>query len=185
MSPYVAALTGVSGVGKSTFLRKLAAQLTFQHLQASALIKEGRQAAEGGSISLDQLRGANLDQNQRLLIEGFRIKADPRASVIVLDGHSLIERDGDLVPIDPYVFGAVRIARMIFLADDPAAIAARRLADTNRERLIKDAQALQAVQEAAREHAEKICLHLNVAFDVLYPSQLDDAERLLRLHECS
>ena len=39
MTQPVVALLGLSGVGKSTILRKLAAHIAFQHLQASAIIK--------------------------------------------------------------------------------------------------------------------------------------------------
>ena len=57
-------MIGLSGVGKSTLLRKLMGRVDFQHVQASALIKEGRQLAGDNVLSVDRLRDADLDANQ-------------------------------------------------------------------------------------------------------------------------
>lgn len=71
MTRRVAALTGISGVGKSTLLTALSQRVDFVHLQAGALIKKARESELGQSIEHDQLRNIDLDQNQQLLINGF------------------------------------------------------------------------------------------------------------------
>ena len=44
MTQRVIALTGISGVGKTTFLRSLSNVLSFQHLTGGSLIGAGRTA---------------------------------------------------------------------------------------------------------------------------------------------
>ena len=43
MTQTLIGLLGISGVGKSTFIKRMSDYLKFQHLQASALIEDGRQ----------------------------------------------------------------------------------------------------------------------------------------------
>ena len=83
MKQRVVALTGISGVGKTTFLRKLSAMREFQHLTGGTLIAAARNK---GSDARDSLRHADLEENQRLLIQGFALEKDPKANLIVMDG---------------------------------------------------------------------------------------------------
>jgi adenylate kinase len=72
MKQHVVALFGISGVGKSTLLREISDLVAFQHLEASALIRKGREAAGARDISTDTLRQLNIGENQQLLISEFR-----------------------------------------------------------------------------------------------------------------
>jgi adenylate kinase len=172
-------MTGLSGVGKSTLLRKLLARVNFQHVQASALIKMGRQLVGDIVSSVDQLRDADLDANQRVLIHAFWRTVDPAFNLIILDGHSVIERDDGLTLISPDVFGAIGIKSMIFLADDPVAIEYRRASDAKRSRLVKSVENLQSTQNAALSHAGEICHTLGVPLHVFSPAQYDAIGGLL------
>jgi adenylate kinase len=67
MTQSIIALVGISGVGKSTLLCELSKDLSFQHLQASALIKSEREAATLFETSTDDLCNANIADNQALL----------------------------------------------------------------------------------------------------------------------
>jgi adenylate kinase len=171
MTRQVVAFTGLSGVGKSTLIKTLAMSVPFEHLQASALIKEGRLAVGDAAITQDQLRFVDIDENQNLLIFGFRLKARTSKGLVVLDGHTVIERDDGLTPIDARVFGAIGIDSMIFLADDPEAIVERRRNDLGRKRPLTGINDLRLIQEEAQRHAAAICRELAVPLHTLHPDQ--------------
>ena len=164
-------LLGISGVGKSTLLKKLSDPLSFQHLQASTLIKEGRQIAESVAVSIDNLRNANIDENQHFLTSGFLKAVDPKAEIVILDGHSVIDTPSGLVPIEATVFAKLGITKIIFLADDPTEIFSRRSGDSSRGRPERTIDELRQYQDAAILNACKICLELGVPLIVVSPSQ--------------
>ena len=173
----VIGLTGLSGVGKSTLLASLANEISFQHLQAGALVREGRRIQENRAIGHDTLRFANIEENQRLLVEGFALKVDRTAGLVVLDGHTIIEQSNALTKIESAVFEAIGIHKMIFLKDDPGAILARRKADVTRKRSLMDVEELADIQVQAQSQAEVICRELNVPLLVFLPSDIRDIQR--------
>jgi adenylate kinase len=174
MTQRTVALLGVSGVGKSTILRMLSTKIEFQHLQASALIKEGRQAKDS-----DSLRLSDIDDNQRFLIAGFHRSVDPRSRLVLLDGHSVIDTPTGLVPIDIGVFSAIGIQQIICLIDDPEVIERRRANDTSRNRPQRDAGELKSYQDTALLHSAAISMKLAIPLHVLAPSQLGWLLRLI------
>lgn len=170
MKAHTIALTGVSGVGKTTLAQLLAATTPLEHLQASALIKEGRSAA-GEAIAQDELRLIDLDENQRFLVDGFRLAAASRRGLIILDAHTVIEKEDEIVPIGAAVFRAIGINSMTFLEDDPAAIAERRRGDGSRIRPPPNVDRIAQIQKFAREQAVAICSSLEIALHVRRPNQ--------------
>ncbi|MCS3925299.1 adenylate kinase [Bradyrhizobium elkanii] len=174
------ALTGLSGVGKSTLIAKIAAQVEFQHLQASSLIERGRETMLGQAVSQDRLRYSDLDENQQLLICGLEASIDPAFQLVVLDSHTLIERDADHFVVDPTVFAAVGIAAMIFLHEEPRKIEKRRSNDRSRVRPRKDITALAKIQTEAAAQAELICREVGVPLHIEMPSNVDGVVELLR-----
>jgi adenylate kinase len=179
MKRTIVALTGLSGVGKSTLLVAVAARMRFQHLQASALIKKGRESILGQAVEQNQLRYSDLDENQRLLVRGLEASLDPANQLVVLDSHTVIERENDHFLVDPGVFAAVRITAMIFLRDDPQEIAERRANDQSRVRPRKDAADLAKVQAEAVTQAELICRKVGKPLYVETPSNVDGVVELL------
>jgi adenylate kinase len=179
MIQHVTAVTGISGVGKSTFLRGLSEILDFQCLQASELIRQRRQI-DSFVPTLDRLRELKLDENQLLMIGEFERQVDSNAPLVILDSHTLIEQQHGTTLVASNVFGAVGIRSMVFLFDDPAAIAARRLGDISRRRLLKSKRDLSETQEAARKQAHYICRDLGIPMTAFNPSQLAEAQTLLK-----
>lgn len=88
MSPKVVAFTGISGVGKTTFLKKLSERVSFQHLTGGSLIAAARQA---DADQRDTIRHADLDENQQLLIDGFFVARDQQVELVIMDGHVVID----------------------------------------------------------------------------------------------
>jgi adenylate kinase len=181
----VVALTGLSGVGKSTLIKALAAMVPLEHLQASALIREGQQASGDAALTQDQLRLVDIDENQQLLVSGFQLMAGKSKGLIIVDGHTVIERDGGLTRIDARVFGALGIHSMIFLVDDPDAIATRRRNDTVRKRPLPSIDRLQLIQNQALEHADAICRTLAIPLYVYRPDEVALIARTLEQQDPS
>jgi adenylate kinase len=175
MRPPVVALTGLSGVGKSTLLKVAVSHVPFQHLQASALIQRGREAALGQVVAQDHLRHSDLDENQAFLVRGLEASIDSTSKLVVLDSHTLIEQE-----VDPAVFAAIGICGMIFLMDEPKEIGKRRASDQSRKRPVKDVTALEDAQLQAMAQAEHICRCLEIPLHVEAPSNIHGVTKLLR-----
>ncbi|AWM01541.1 ATP-binding protein [Bradyrhizobium amphicarpaeae] len=171
MMPPVVAVAGLSGVGKSTILTRLRSAVPMQVLQASALIKEARTSGDGRSLTLDALRAVDLDENQRLLVEGFAQKIDRTAPLVVLDCHTVIETPKGLIHIDPCVFASMNVKAVVFLEDQPEEIMRRRRDDTTRQR--PSTEHLGFVQIEAIQQARTIAAALNIPLFVHRPTGQD------------
>jgi adenylate kinase len=158
----IVAVVGLSGVGKTSMLTTVMATHPFQRLGASQLIRDARQQSE-----VDSLRNADIDENQYLLIKGFSNAVDPKAGLVVLDGHTVIETSWGLVTIPPDVFGRLGISAMLFVADFPNAIAERRTADQSRQRPVVGLDQLKQHQHAALLAAFDACMHLDIPLTVV------------------
>lgn len=177
MSQRVIAFTGISGVGKTTFLSKLAELITFQQVTGGSLIAAARAIAPG---SRDTMRHADLDENQRLLIRGFSLIRDPDAGLIVMDGHVVVDTGEGLTKISSDVFKALDVMAMVHLEADSSRIAQNRSRDTYRSRPKHDIETLKMHQELSREHANSIAESLRISF---HSVTHDDVARLADLLE--
>lgn len=172
MTAAIISFTGLSGVGKSTFLRRLSERLLFQHLVAGSLIAAARDAEQQDR---DKLRHADLDENQRLLIRGFALARDPEADLVVIDGHVVIDSGYGLTKLPADVFRILGITTVVHLEADPARIAANRAGDTLRVRPVYDTITLAAQQKVSRAHADRVAAALAVGFHIVGH---DDIQRL-------
>ncbi len=164
MRQSVIAFTGISGVGKTTFLLELANLVPFQHLTAGSLIAAAREAA---SDRRDDLRCNDLDENQRLLIDGFSVARDLKAELVVIDGHVVIDDGESLVKLPNDVFRALDIAMMVHLEAEPRRIANNRAKDNSRSRPKYEPETLRRHQEVSRFHAKYIAESLCVSFHIV------------------
>lgn len=180
MSQTVVAIVGISGVGKTTLINMLAAHISFQHLQASVLIREEMSRTETAKISTDSLRLNSIEDNQRLLISGFRQAVEAHSKLVLLDGHTVVDSNNGLIRISPNVFRELRVAMFIFLADHPEAIAQRRAKDVNRNRPIRSPYELAHHQDEALLNAFRATRELNIPLRVITPTQEDYMKSLLR-----
>jgi hypothetical protein len=78
------------------------------------------------TVARDELRHLDIDKNQKLLVAAFSSEIPAGDELIILDGHTLIEREADVSLVSAKAFAAMTISAMIFLGDEPASIAVRR-----------------------------------------------------------
>lgn len=175
MTQRIVAFTGISGVGKTTFLRQLAQLIDFQHVTGGSLIATAREAAPE---TRDSIRFANLDLNQRLLIEGFALARNLNSTLVVMDGHAVIDDGEGLKEIPSEVFQALGVSVMVHLEAEPERIAANRAGDLSRSRPSYPSQILERHQDISRVHANAIADSLGVPFYIVTQK---DTERVVGL----
>lgn len=161
------ALLGLSGVGKTTMLNRLAREVEFTHLEASRLIKAEQARRSIAAHSSEALRTGPVIDNQALLVAGFKHEARSIDGSIVFDGHSVIDGGNGLIEIPADVFASLELQAICVLQAAPAAILTRRQGDTTRLRPTRSVDALAAHQEKAIKVGRAIAEQLNVPFSLL------------------
>ncbi len=173
---HTVAVVGISGVGKTTLIRSLSDRLSFQHLSAGSLIGEEK-ARLAQMLDHDDLRLADIGDNQRLLIEGFRRQRNPSTLLVILDGHTVIDTLKGLEPIPAWVFAELHVQMFVFLRADPAQILKRRTSDKLRKRPVI------SVDEVARHQDFALEVTLSHARDLAVPCHVISAEDVAKLSE--
>ena len=162
----VIAVVGVSGVGKTTFIKKASNQFAFQHLSAGSLISLEKNRRKE-YVNRDGLRLEDILDNQELLIEGFHRVSDKTASLIILDGHTVIDTPQGLEPIPCAVFAKLKIDGIVFLKGDPSVILRQRSEDKNRNRPNLTVAQIAEQQERSLSITRDICNELSVPCEVV------------------
>ncbi len=161
MTQTIIAFTGISGVGKTTFLQRLRGYIAFQHLTGGSLISEARQETDE---TRDRLRLADLDENQRLLIRGFALARDPEAGLIIVDGHVVIDHSNGIQDVPATVFERLGTTLMVHLEADPNLILRNRTGDIARDRPVYSVEVISSHQELSRMRALDISRILNIEY---------------------
>lgn len=179
MKPHTVMIVGVSGVGKSTFIRSLAEDIPFQFLSAGSLIKNQTEQRQQ-KIDRDILRLADIGDNQALLIEGFRQSRNFAFPLAVLDGHTVIDTGRNLEPIPTKVFHELGIDIFVFLSAEPETIAERRAKDTSRRRPLLSVDIIAHHQTEAIRITEKIATELSIPMKLITASDREQVITFLR-----
>lgn len=176
MNQRIVAFTGISGVGKTTFLRQLAKLIDFQHVTGGSLIATAREAAPAAR---DAIRYANLDENQRLLIKGFMLACDPNSNLVIMDGHVVIDDGNGLSKISSEVFRALGVSVMVHLESEPEQIAENRVGDMLRIRPTYPSDVIEKHQGISRAHAKDIADFLGAPFYIVTHNDIDQLAQIL------
>lgn len=176
MTQKVVAVVGVSGSGKTTFLKELAKKVKFQHLSAGSLIFAERRLQEA---SRDDLRLSGVKDNQELLIDGFNRAKGSTESLVVLDGHVVVHAIGGLEPIDAEVFEAMNVVAFVHLISSPEQIVQNRKSDSTRKRPAITHSEAAVHQSFSCETATKIARHLRLPILMVEADELDLASTFL------
>ncbi|MEO1151000.1 MAG: AAA family ATPase [Pseudomonadota bacterium] len=175
----VIALAGLSGVGKTTFLKSLNTRDKFVHLEASKIIKLQKAALEGNIPTSEDLRLGDLDDNQKLLILGIEEIAKSDAELAVLDCHTVIDDGKELIRITSDVFKTLGVKLFVFLQGTPAKIKEHREKDSSRERPLRSEFELMEHQNVGISHTEAICAVLNIPCKILTNLQSTEMDEIL------
>lgn len=161
------AFVGISGVGKSTFLKMAMGKTPFLHLEASKLIKEELALVKKKVQTSEELRtGAVLD-NQQLLVRAFHRNASGHEGLVVLDGHTVVDTGPGIQRIPTSVFAAIDVRSILFLQDDPELIRSRRTGDTSRVRPERSVREIEHHQREAMLAAADIAYQLDIVLKIV------------------
>jgi adenylate kinase len=164
---------GLSGVGKSSLIRRAAETRIVLYLTASDLIKTGLARRAEQATSEELRKGAVLD-NQQVLSEEFRLAVSRTdRELVIFDGHNVIDTPTRLLEIPSGVLSQLGPDVVIFVEDDPTHIAARRAADTARIRPPRTPQELALHQALAKSNAQMLAANLAAPFHAVRSGDID------------
>lgn len=167
------ALLGISGVGKSTFLKVLSHKISFRHAQASSLIKDQLALETSEGATSEELRVGNTDDNQRLLISAFRRMAAESEDRIILDAHAIIDKGTHIDKVEIDVFVRMGFDILIVLVAAPDVIARQRSHDCERIRPQLSADEIMEHQNLSNEHAIRIAGKMGIPCVIVSYEQVD------------
>ena len=153
------AFTGVSGVGKTTFLRYLSQALEFQHLSAGTIISSELRCR---SEDRDFLRLEGFDENQDLLVSGFHRERSAEIPIAILDCHNVVHTETGLSKVPTEVFMRLGITAFLHLSASPEAIIVNRSEDTTRRRPVISVYEMSFHQEESLKAAREISHELAI-----------------------
>ena len=179
MSRRTVALVGLSGVGKSTLLKKAGERVSFLHLQASQLIKDELERKSSVTRTSEELRTDVVIENQTLLITAFRREAAMHDGLIVLDGHVLVDTQNGLIEIPAAVFDELGVEHFIVLQEHSSHIHNQRLRDGTRARPQRTEVELADHQRWSFVATANIALELGCPVSLLTSQHEDELLRIL------
>ncbi len=155
-------LIGISGVGKSTFIRNLQQNCAIEHLSASEIIQSELLETTEKLYSAEEMRQRNTDANQAALISGFRKRKDQSSIPLVLDAHTVIDKGNLIVPIKPSVFKEFEFDLLVCLMAAAVKIKDQRDNDTTRTRPSLTLKELENHQDMSTRQAIQIGIALGI-----------------------
>ncbi|MBD5538864.1 MAG: AAA family ATPase [Desulfovibrio sp.] len=159
-------ICGIHGAGKTTFAKKLSEQLGYPYFSSSELIRG--KTPDALPEAAGEKRVCDCDQNQKTLIRAVN-ELSKKYPTIILDGHAtILNLEGDPVPLDKQVFQALNVCAFIFLD-----VAVERIAEQLKRRDGKrpDFRSLSEHRDAEHIHAQASAQSLRCLFHVIDGSE--------------
>jgi adenylate kinase len=162
----VAAVFGLSGVGKTWLIAGYARAHAVAHIQASQVLRDAKSAILGAAVSSEELRTGPVLDNQQLLITGFAAVRANAVLPIIFDGHCVIDSGSHLVEIPVDVIRLLAVSGLVFIRSEAQAIVEKRRGDKTRIRPVRTPEEILAHQQRAiclcEEYASDLNLNLYI-----------------------
>lgn len=149
---------GIHGVGKSTICRDVFALMGYKCVTASSLIAEdGRKTDHNKCVD-------RVSDNQSVLLQSLS-NAKLKYVRLLIDGHfTLINKQGEVEPIDIEVFRAMKLNQLILIKGQPDQIAVRLKA---RDGKVWGKSFLSKFQEEEEAHARCVAKNIGVPLRII------------------
>lgn len=149
-------ISGVHGVGKTTFCKMLVEELEIQHFSASNLITNFSKIEFPADKHIK-----DISYNQPILVEAVR-QYVPKNKSSILDGHfCLIDTEGAIENIAENIFFSLGIIAIICLKCDAQEISKRL---SNRDGFDHDVEFISHLQNNESERSKYISDEINVPY---------------------
>ena len=172
---------GVAGVGKSSTISKFVEDRPdFVHLVASQLIRNEMLGMEIDSPTSLSAARAQVAARQKALIAALgRAKEQLCSSLVILDGHCVIDLGAELYRVPTRVVQQIGPAHIVFFYDDPAAIYERRKGDTKRSRPLLSEVTINHQQAVAIDTCRGYASTLGIPLTILKSGAIDELEQIV------
>ncbi|MGR3440066.1 MAG: AAA family ATPase [Paracoccus sp. (in: a-proteobacteria)] len=162
MTRRVGIVTGISGVGKTSLLKKVATAIPMQVLSASSLIRNSLAQTEEQNTPQDRLCARDIDDNQAAMLKAFKRYANPDTILIVLDAHVVVDTPNGLTRVGSDVFREINADFVVFVKDEPRKIHTNRERDGSRSRPKRSVESLAKYQDIAIAAARDLSKDLSI-----------------------
>jgi len=156
------AIVGISGVGKSSFAKRLSCLVNVEIVGASNLIRSILEASTGTKWTSEDMRNADTDRMQEALIDGFENLRKQVGIPLILDAHTIIDKGTYLERVKPSFFQRLGIDLILNLRADPTELVERRHNDLKRIRPELSVDEISRHQKESTESAIAIGVALGV-----------------------
>lgn len=147
-------VSGIHGVGKSFFCKKVRDLIGHNFYSASSLIAQQKNRG----FEKDKLI-SNIDDNQHYLLRALENLSEVE-SCYFLDGHfCLLNTEGEVQRVPLVTFVNIKPTAIILLTEDPEIIAQRRF---ERDGVRQDIMQIECFQEQESQYAKEVAAHLKI-----------------------
>lgn len=154
-------VTGIHGVGKTTFCDFLSRKTHLEHFSCSKLIGLYRPYVDIEKCVDD------INKNQRLLLAAYKKYCYGRN--VILDGHTtILDSDGRPVCIDANVFQELDVSLLIYM-EAPSSVIQSRV--KTRSGIIWDKAYIDELVISEKKSVESIAEHLNIDLLKIMPER--------------
>lgn len=179
MATRTAVLVGISGVGKTTFLKRLTAAYSVKGFTASQIISEAHLSEKGKGLTSSTQTHGNSALNKEMLLKGFDLIRAKTEGTIVLDAHTIVKKVDGVKAIDSDVFRVLEIGLIMVLREDPSIIYEQRENDSTRNRDDHDVGELQTLQEESTQASIRLAKKLRIPCVIITRDDFHFAGRTL------
>ena len=159
-------VTGIHGVGKTTYCKKLSEKLKLPHFSASDIIRSQLST----TITSNSKNVKNAEKNQDILLQGIEA-LNLKNKEIILDGHFVLMQNKKVQRLPLSTYQELGIKEIILLKDTPEKIYKRQLSrDKKSEFTISF---MDEMQKEEINYAEEVSKLLDIELKIVSVVEID------------